>query len=325
MKQHFITRFLVFFFSSILIIPSVLAQSAIKTTLVSGPGRDRSEGPAMVCDGEFATKWCVDSPRQMPYTIVLDAGQAASVVEYGLVTGDDTSSYTDRNPVAWRLSGSNDKETWTTLDDQKNNRSMPDEDFQECRFKPQSKGSYRYYRFDFFRVKGGTRIQLSEIFLYNTVQTPVETTFVSGSGSGSKEAQPQSRFGARTIQEGPEMVADGFLFSKWCIDEPSQMPYNVILDAGQPTPISEYRFYTGDDTHSYPERNPITWRVSGSNDKQNWTTLDEQKGNRRLRDENEQEYRFKPAQTGSFRYYRFDFIQMTAGTRLQLSEIKLFK
>jgi hypothetical protein len=103
------------------------------------------------------------------------------------------------------------------------------------------------------------------------------------------------------------------------------MPYNVVLDAGQPTPINEYRFYTGDDTHTYPSRNPITWRMSGSNDKQNWTVLDEQKSTRRLRDENEQEYRFKPKSTGSFRYYRFEFIQMTAGTRLQLSEIKLFK
>jgi hypothetical protein len=65
--------------------------------------------------------------------------------------------------------------------------------------------------------------------------------------------------------------------------------------------------------------------MSGSNDKQNWTVLDEQKSTRRLRDENEQEYRFKPKSTGSFRYYRFEFIQMTAGTRLQLSEIKLFK
>ena len=121
------------------------------------------------------------------------------------------------------------------------------------------------------------------------------------------------------------MASDGFLFSKWCIDEPSQMPYSITFDAGQPTPISEYRFFTGDDTHSYPERNPISWRLSGSNDQQSWTLLDDQNSNRRLRDENEQEYRFKPAQTGSFRFYRFEFIKMASGTRLQLSEIKLFK
>ena len=311
MKQHSITKIIILSLSCILNILASSAQSPIKTTLVSGPGRDRSEGPAMVCDGQFSTKWCVDEPRRMPYTIILDAGQGTTVAEYGLVTGDDTSTYTDRNPVAWRMSGSNDKETWTTLDDQKNNRLLPDEDQQEYRFQPTSKGTYRYYRFEFFRMKGGTRIQLSEICLYNTVQTPVKVTFVSGSTRESKESA--------------SMVADGFLFSKWCIDDRSQMPYNVVLDAGQPTPITEYRFFTGDDTHDYPDRNPVSWRLSGSNDQQNWTLLDDQISNRRLRDENEQEYRFKPAQTGSFRFYRFEFIQMASGTRLQLSEIKLFK
>ena len=293
---------------------SAFAQPAIKTTFVSGTGRSGSEGAAMACDGQINTKWCIDAPRMMPYTIVLDAGQQTSIAEYGLMTGDDTSSYPSRNPVTWRVSGSNDKENWTTIDEQKNNRSLPAEDQQEYRFKPTSpdaKSKFRYFRFEFIKVADGTRLQLSEICLYNTIQTPVKTTFVSGSGQGKKE--------------GADMVADGYLFSKWCIDEPRQMPYNVVLDAGQPTPINEYRFYTGDDTHTYPSRNPITWRMSGSNDKQNWTVLDEQKSTRRLRDENEQEYRFKPKSTGSFRYYRFEFIQMVEGTRLQLSEIKLFK
>ena len=103
------------------------------------------------------------------------------------------------------------------------------------------------------------------------------------------------------------------------------MPYAITLDAGQQTPITEYRFVTGDDTHSYPDRNPVSWKVSGSNDQQNWTTLDEQKGNSRLRDENEQEYRFRLKATGSYRYYRFEFLRMADGTRLQLSEIKLYK
>ena len=121
------------------------------------------------------------------------------------------------------------------------------------------------------------------------------------------------------------MVTDGFLHTKWCIDEPSQMPYTVTLDAGSQTPVIEYRFCKGDDTHSYPERNPVAWRMSGSNDQKTWTPLDEQTSNYRLRDENEQEYRFRPKATGQYRYYRFEFLRMSAGTRLQLSEIKLYK
>ena len=297
-----------------LAIGQTLAQAPIKTAFVRGTGPNDEEGPKMVCDGEVATKWCIDNPRQLPYTIVLDAGLQTSIAEYGFITGDDTSSYPDRNPVTWRLSGSNDQQNWTTIDDQKNNRSLPAEDFQEYRFKPSGAGAkdkFRYFRFEFIRMAGSTRIQLSEINLYDKPQTPVKAAFVSGSGRGGKE--------------GAEMVADGRLFTKWCIDEPRQMPYNVVLDAGEQMLLTEYRFYTGDDTHDYPDRNPVSWKVSGSNDQQNWTMLDEQKNNRLLRDENEQEYRFKPAAKGSFRYYRFEFLKMTDGTRIQLSEIKLFK
>lgn len=293
----------------------LLAQTDAKLSLVSGPGRDRNEGPAMVCDGQLSTKWCIDSPRQMPYTIVLDAGKQATFAEYGLVTGDDTEAYPERNPVTWRVSGSNDKQEWTLLDNQKNTRSMGAENWQEYRFRFSSKGAYRYYRFEFSQVAGGTRIQLSEINFHETEQKALKATLSSES---LKETSP------RRNAEGVEMACDGRLSTKWCIDDPQQMPYSIVLDAGSQTSLTEYGLVTGDDTHSYPSRNPVTWRVSGSNDKQAWTVIDEQKYNRRLRDENEQEYRFKPSVKGQFRYYRFEFIRMAEGTRLQLSEVKLY-
>ena len=307
-------RHLTFILMSFLALSEALAQAPVKTTFVSGSGRGGQEGPAMICDDQLSTKWCIDFPRLMPYSIVLDAGQQTSIVEYGLVTGDDTNAYPERNPVTWSVSGSNDKENWTTIDEQKNNRSLPAEGLQEYRFKPKAagaKGKFRYYRFEFSKMAGGTRIQLSEIYLYDKVQMPVKATFVSGSGRDGKE--------------GAAMAADGWLFTKWCIDEPRQMPYSIILDAGEAAPVTEYRFVTGDDTHDYPDRNPVSWKMSGSNDQKSWTVLDEQKGNRLLRDENEQEYRFRPAISGNYRYYRFEFLKMAGGTRLQLSEIKLFK
>ena len=299
----------------------MLAQADIKPTFVSGTIPGGSEGARMICDGKLSTKWCIDEPGQMPYFIILDAGRQLGVVEYGLVTGDDTNMYPERNPVTWRVSGSNDQQAWTLLDDRKNDRSLPAEGQQEYRFKPQASGQFRYYRFEFLRMAGGSRIQLSEINLYDKVQTPIKLAFVSTNTTTA--AQTGRR--RPTIAEDASMVADGFLHTKWCIDRPSQMPYTVTLDAGSQTAVSEYRFYTADDTHSYPERNPIAWRMSGSNDQQTWTTLDEQQSNRRLRDENEQEYRFKPHATGQFRYYRVEFLRMAVGTRLQLSEINLYK
>ena len=162
----------------------MLAQTDVKLTLVSGPGQDREEGAAMVCDGRLSTKWCIDSPRQMPYTLVLDAGTPSSFAEYGFVTGDDTETYPDRNPVTWRVSGSNDKQEWTVLDNQKNSRRLAAENWQEYRFRLAGKGAFRYYRFEFFRVAGGTRIQLSEITFHETVQSPLKVTLSQGLGRG---------------------------------------------------------------------------------------------------------------------------------------------
>lgn len=289
---------------------TVLAQETIKTTLVSGTGNDREEGPAMICDGDISTKWCIDEPENMPYTIILDAGKATDFAEYGFVTGNDTQDYPDRNPVTWVLSGSNDKQSWTILDKQENDRTLRDENEQEYRFKPAKKGQYRYYKFEFLKMDDGTRIQLSEINLHKVGRTAVKTTFVSGTGNG---------------KEGAAMVSDGFFYTKWCVDEPSQMPYSIVLDAGTQTAINEYGLVTGEDTHSYPGRNPRNWKVMGSNNKSNWKVISEVKNDRSMRDENEQEYRFRVKDAPAYRYYKFVFEQVWEDTRIQLSEIKLYK
>lgn len=303
------TRMLVLL-GTMMLTTTLLAQETIKTTLVSGTGRDREEGPAMICDGDISTKWCVDEPENIPYTIVLDAGKATDFAEYGFVTGNDTQDYPDRNPVTWVLSGSNDKQSWTVLDKQMNDRTLRDENEQEYRFKPAKKGQFRYYMFEFKKMAGGTRIQLSEINLHKVGRTAIKTTFVSGTGNG---------------KEGAAMVSDGLFYTKWCVDEPSQMPYSVVLDAGTQTAITEYGLVTGDDTHTYSGRNPRNWKVLGSNDKNNWKVLSEVKNDRSMRDENEQEYRYRVKNAPAYRYYKFVFGQVWLDTRIQLAEIKLYK
>lgn len=289
---------------------SVLAQETIKTKLVSETGSDIEEGPAMICDGDASTKWCVDEPSHMPYVIILDAGTPTDFAEYGFVTGNDTQDYPDRNPVTWRVSGSNDKQNWTTIDTQENDRTLRDENEQEYRFKPAKKGQFRYYRFEFLKMADGTRIQLSEINLHKVGRTSIKTTFVSGPGNG---------------KEGAAMVSDGFFYTKWCIDEPSKMPYSIVLDAGTSTAITEYGLVTGDDSHTYSGRNPRNWKVMGSNDKSNWKQLSEVKNDRSMRDENEQEYRFRVKNAPAYRYYKFVFEKTWEDTRIQLAEIKLYK
>ena len=96
-------------------------------------------------------------------------------------------------------------------------------------------------------------------------QTAVKATFVNGSGPDSRN------------RESADKVADGRKSTKWCMDDPRQMPYFVVLSVGeQPVALQEYVFTTGDDTNMYPDRNPCSWVVYGSNDQKDWKIVAEE-------------------------------------------------
>lgn len=125
--------------------------------------------------------------------------------------------------------------------------------------------------------------------------------------------------------ESVEMLTDGHYYTKWCYDHASDLPYTVIVSTKQPIKLGQYGLVSAEDSYYYPGRNPLDWRVSGSNDQKNWTKLDERKFNWTMRDENEQEYIFKVKDAASFRFYKFEFLKMQKDTRIQLSEINLYK
>lgn len=142
------------------------SQERIHAVFDSGTTTVAKEGADKAADGRKYTKWCIDDRDKMPYSIILDARQAVTLREYGLVTGDDTSIYTGRNPHAWQLQGSNDKKDWTLVHEVKWDRAMRDENEQEYRYKIEGGKAYRYYMFKFVSMVEGTRLQLSEINLY---------------------------------------------------------------------------------------------------------------------------------------------------------------
>ena len=142
-------------------------------------------------------------------------------------------------------------------------------------------------------------------------QDRVKVSFAAGTGARGNE--------------GARMVCDGLKSTKWCIDMPQQMPYYVILEAATPIKLNEYTLTTGDDTSSYPDRNPASWMVYGSNDKKEWKLLDEKHSYFRMTGLNEQEYFFPVKATTEYKFYKFTFLEMQEDTRIQLSEIGLTK
>ena len=79
--------------------------------------------PLKAVDGDLATKWYDDRAAKgrraahgKDVWLVLEYAEPVAVTRYEWHTADDTSYYTERNPLAWRLQGSSDGKSWADLD-----------------------------------------------------------------------------------------------------------------------------------------------------------------------------------------------------------------
>ena len=90
-----------------------------------------------------------------------------------------------------------------------------------------------------------------------------------------------------------------------------------------------YALVTGNDSGSFPERNPNEWTLSGSNDGQNWTKLDYvYDGGVTASDHKYLGYEIDPDVRAEYSYYQFRFssdINFSPVTSLQLNEVYLYK
>lgn len=144
------------------------AQTKVKLAKAEGPHTFEGEGTENLIDGLLYTKWCFlgNGQKGFPYEVTLTANEAFSLKKYVMATADDTSSYPGRNPMNWKVMGSNDKKKWTLLDEKKYNWTMDAQNEQLFGFDVQNAPSFKYYLFVFNRLQEGTTIQLSEIMLY---------------------------------------------------------------------------------------------------------------------------------------------------------------
>ncbi|KDN79567.1 glycosyl hydrolase [Streptomyces olindensis] len=118
--------------------------------------------------------------------------------------------------------------------------------------------------------------------------------------------------------EGVEKSYDGNASTKWCIEGPgSRVRWQVELP--EPVEVPSYRLTSANDV---PQRDPQEWTLSGSADGSAWTTLD----SRSLAAPFESRFQTKEftcATSGSYRFYRFDFIPKAGVSHFQVAEIGL--
>ncbi|MCD7854431.1 MAG: hypothetical protein LUG66_02305 [Clostridiales bacterium] len=167
----------------------------------------KAENGSHLIDGDSSTKWCCYIPDGGAY-VIWQTEPSVVVTGYTIVTGNDNSKYSGRNPLSWTLYGCNSDEaptvddSWNVIDERKNDRSLPDADFQDRYFEVTGNSqSYEYYMLKVTATRGAKEMQMSEFELNyvgsgKSVSTSTSASNVSSSGtqssSGTSEDISQS-------------------------------------------------------------------------------------------------------------------------------------
>ena len=125
-------------------------------------GMTLESGSAKAMDGDTGEKW----EGKTPQTVVVKATSACQLTGYQFTTGNDNRSYRGRNPKDWTVEGSNDQQTWTTIDSKTDDNVMQDKNYYPYFFPvtpPET--AYQYYRFTITQSVGEEYFQMSELAL----------------------------------------------------------------------------------------------------------------------------------------------------------------
>lgn len=149
------------------------------------------EGYRKLFDKSRNTKWCVVNSSGSWQTIWVDFKSEKPFVpdSYTLTPGNDTYSYSNRNPKTWKVYGkAKEQDEWTTLSSMPSgdNSVLGTDNKVDYKFSIESKGkSYQYFRFEVIEICGTDRwggnhtFQMSE-FQFQAKQNDIINGDVNG-------------------------------------------------------------------------------------------------------------------------------------------------
>lgn len=201
-------------------------------------------------------------------TITWNYDSAKTVSLYALYSGNDSyGTDSTRHPTAWTLSGSNDNETWTVIDEVTSNPGMPVNGGSGSFYKVDAPAAYQYYKITF--KTQNDYFQLGEIKMYETATT-VEYNFndriVGITSYSSDPAASNSNEGLAQLFDNNAGTKFGFY------DTTSKVTIEWSYATAQTA--TGYSIMTGNDSTLYG-RNPDSWTLYGYDEANNtWVALD---------------------------------------------------
>jgi hypothetical protein len=254
----------------------------LMVTNCGGANVSVNEMPIKAFDNDTATKWlCFLQNRQLPtieYRFL--AGSTYAVNAYSVTSANDAA---ERDPGSWRLEGSNDGTTWTTVDEQ-SGQVFPFR-FQTKTYTFSNCTAYARYRFVITELAGGDAstaaiFQVGEFQLFGP-QGQVSPLPPNRTKGGVVTA---TACVTNNTRETPPFAFDSDFSTKWfCGNNPVPI-IEIALTGPQPDggvgpasrTITAYSISSANDS---PDRDPKSWTLQGTNSVgggATWTVVDTQ-------------------------------------------------
>jgi alpha-L-fucosidase 2 len=182
-------------------------------------------------DGEAGTKWCIIHEGK-PVIWQVDAGSTQAGPEnYHITSAEDVP---ERDPRTWKLEGSSDGESWTLLDERKDEPLFAGRHERKS-YKIAKTMACRFFRFTFVPNPGVEHFQLSEIAIDGVTG---DTSSMAGAGEYSRNLDLASALAGITyLKEGVRFQRDYFIsapdevfVSRLKADKPGSLSFSVSLD-----------------------------------------------------------------------------------------------
>ena len=134
------------------------------------------DSPSNLVDGKKNypldyTKWCTNTGDKVDgiWYCEFHTASAVQVNGYTITTGDDNSSYGNRNPKDWVLKAkAKAGDSWTTIATVTNDATLKDENCQPFDFYVDVPGTYQYFRFEVSATRGADVMQMEELELFES-------------------------------------------------------------------------------------------------------------------------------------------------------------
>ncbi|MEE2772379.1 MAG: discoidin domain-containing protein [Bacteroidota bacterium] len=274
-------------------------------------GAQAGEGSLKVIDNDINSKFLIsDFSSDLNFWMEQEFAQEQVVNRYTLTSGNDAP---DRDPKSWELRASNDGENWEVLDT-RTEESFPDRN-QTREFTVENDKAYKYYRLYITENYGSNLLQISEwrllsLQLIDSSQPADVTT--NATLTVSRENNDGADAG-----EGSSKLIDNDIYTKFLAEYDTD--FFMQQQLSEPAVVSKYAITSGNDA---PDRDPVNWELSGSNDGVTWDVLDTR--NDQSFDGRNLTREFGVNNSTAYEYYRLSVTSNNGSNVIQISEWRLY-